>query len=70
MPLYDLTGARHLAHLALQLPSTQWWAITCTDFLDLTYVQMHEAGARCTHRSCTVYLQTVEQRKASVIESR
>ena len=32
--------------------------LTADVFLDLTYVVMQEAGARYTHRSCTVYLQT------------
>ena len=36
MPLYDLMGPLHLEHLALQLPSTQWWDITWVDFFDLT----------------------------------
>jgi hypothetical protein len=61
MPLYDLMGPLHLEHLALQLPSTQWCVMACVDFLDLTYVQMQEAGALWTQRSCTVYLQTVRE---------
>ena len=33
---------------------------TCI-FLDLTYVVIQHAGARCTHLSCTVHLQTVKR---------
>ena len=44
--------------LACVFPSTQWCSIFCAVRVDLTYVEMHDAGALCTHLSCTVYLHT------------
>ena len=58
MPAF--TGFRQREHLPWQFPSTQWCCSVWLDFLLLTYVAMQLAGARWTHLSWTVYLQTAK----------
>lgn len=60
IPLELLICFRHLEHLSWVLPSTQWCSKAWAILDDFTYVEMHEAGALWTQRSCTVYLHTVK----------